>query len=82
MLPPGIKVQLRIKTDVTDSMKNPNIELFVGIGADVPLGSRSGFVQLSYSHGLTDVNDPEGSPWDVKRYYRNVSLIFGYNFDI
>ncbi len=71
-----------VKDDITTSMKNPDVELVFAVGMDMPIRGRSGFVQFSYSHGLTDVNDPSGSLWDVKMKYRTFALSFGINFDL
>jgi hypothetical protein len=65
--------------DFKDDLKKPDTGLLVALGLDFPIGSFSGFAQLSYSHGVGDILDPGGAVADAILKSRVLVLVVGLN---
>lgn len=66
--------------DISDDMTFADFALLVALGIDVPVGQFSGFIEVSYRHGLTDFWDVEDAAADAQLRHRVVSFGAGMLF--
>jgi hypothetical protein len=66
-----------IEADIGNWLTNGDIGLVVAVGTDVPVGRAFAFAEVGYTHGLTDVLDPQDAFQDATLHNRTISLTAG-----
>jgi hypothetical protein len=67
----------RVEEDVKDAITSVDFSLFLAGGVRFAVGSKVLLVELSYSHGLTDVYDPEDAYWEEEMMNGVIGLTMG-----
>jgi hypothetical protein len=68
------------REDVKDWLTDLDWGATAAAGLEFPIGGSSGFVEIGYSHGFTDIMDPADVEIDVTLYNRVLSLTAGVGF--
>ena len=73
----GDEDSYEIETDIGSWLTNGDIGLVVAAGVDIPVGRAFAYTEVGYTHGLTDVLDPQGGFDEATLHNRTVSLSAG-----